>query len=67
MGSGTTANCKPWSSGCMASTLYGGEWLASHSGRFTTRKGAPEVGDWISPIADLDEGMNRLISVVSAN
>jgi len=50
-----------WGSGGVAtrivtSALDGGEWSASHSGRFIPREGTPGThwtGDWVGPRADL--------------
>jgi hypothetical protein len=41
----------------LSSALDGGEWSASHPGRFTPREGAPDtlwIGGWVDPRASLD-------------
>jgi hypothetical protein len=51
-----------WGSGdivprILTSALHGGEWSASHSGRFTPRERAPDthwIGGWVGPRAGLD-------------
>jgi hypothetical protein len=41
----------------LTSVLDGGEWSASHPGRFTPREGAADthwIGGWVGPRSDLD-------------
>jgi hypothetical protein len=48
----------------LTSALDGGEWSASHSGRFTPREGAPGthwVGGWVGCRAGLDAVTKRKI------
>jgi hypothetical protein len=45
----------------LISALAGGEWSAELSGRFTPLEEAPGthlIGDWVDPIADLDDVEN---------
>jgi hypothetical protein len=42
----------------LTSALVGGEWLASHLGRFTPGERAPSthwIGGWVDPRAGLDD------------
>jgi hypothetical protein len=46
------------------STLVGGEWSASHPGRFTPRETAPRthwIGGWVGLRIDLDDVERRKI------
>jgi hypothetical protein len=48
----------------LTSTLDGGEWSASHPGRFTPRKRAPGthwIGGWVGPRAGLDDVEKRKV------
>jgi hypothetical protein len=48
----------------LTSALDGGEWSASHPGRFTPRERAPGthwIGGWMGPRAGLDAVVNRKI------
>jgi hypothetical protein len=48
----------------LTSTLDGGEWSASRSGRFTPRERAPDnhwIGSWVGPRAVLDVVVKRKI------
>jgi hypothetical protein len=48
----------------LISALNGGEWSASHPGRFTPRERAPGthcIGGWVGPIAVLDAVVKRKI------
>jgi hypothetical protein len=48
----------------LTSALDGGEWSVSHSGRFTSREGAPGThwtGDWVGPRAVRDVVVKRKI------
>jgi hypothetical protein len=48
----------------LTSALDGGEWSASHSGRFTCRERAPLtgwIGGWVGPRAVLDMVVKRKI------
>jgi hypothetical protein len=56
-----------WGSGCIAPTflisaLIGGEWSASHPGRFTPGERAPGthwIGGWVGPRFGLDDVKKR--------
>jgi hypothetical protein len=42
----------------LTSAIVGGEWSASHRGRFTPGEGAPGthwIGGWVNPSAGLDD------------
>jgi hypothetical protein len=48
----------------LTSAPDGGEWSASHPGRFTPRERAPGthlIGEWVSPRAVLDAVVERKI------
>jgi len=48
----------------LTSALDGGEWSASHPGRFTTRERAPGIhwiGGWVDPRAVLEAEVKRKI------
>jgi len=48
----------------LTSALDGGEWLASYSGRFTSRERAPVthwIGVWVGPRAVLDAVVKRKV------
>jgi hypothetical protein len=50
---------------CFTTALDGGEWSASHHGRFTPRETAPGnhwTGDWVGPRTVLDAVVKRKIS-----
>jgi hypothetical protein len=49
---------------CLTSALDGGEWSASHPGRFTPREralGTHWIGGWVGPRAVLDAVVKRKI------
>jgi len=48
----------------LTSALDGGEWSASHTGRFTRRQREPDthcIGGWVCPRAVLDAVVKRRI------
>jgi hypothetical protein len=51
-----------WIHTFLTSALDGGEWTASHPGRFTPGERAPGthwIGGWVGPRADLDDVEKR--------
>jgi hypothetical protein len=53
-----------WLRALFISVLDGGEWSASHPGRFTPRERAPGtywIGGWVGPRAGLDAVVKRKI------